>query len=162
MSEKSSYITYLLSFAALISGLLHVSIVAFQHIGILPEFIFFLVAGTIQIVWAFLFMRKQDDPYYFYGLILHGGMAAMWMLTRIFPAPFVNAPEHIDALGISIFLLELLIIVALAIWHSKKEHVHLFTVKQFGTLLSIPIIAGSLLFVGAHVSANTSILWYRS
>jgi hypothetical protein len=95
------------SLAIAAAGVIHL-ILAPQHFGHAPAHgIFFAVAGLAQILWAVAFLRDPNQRMYYSGLVLAGGLIALWAITRFLPAPFHHHPEAIDLGGIVCKLSEL-------------------------------------------------------
>lgn len=114
MKKKKKVLRIFIAGAAILAGLLHTFVVAWMHWAILPEGLFFIFAGIAQIGWGVWYLIHLDrKKLYEIGLVLHGSLATMWVLTRIFRAPFAGGAEHVDALGVLLFLLELMVISAL-------------------------------------------------
>jgi hypothetical protein len=142
-------------FATVVSGFSHLLVASAQHKGIPPEFYFFIGAGAMQLWWAFLFWQKPTDHRYHLGIIINGGLAILWVLTRTFNAPFVNEPEHVDLMGALIVSLEIFTLAALGIWHHHVKHKATPIYERFFFVVVAAFLSGFLLYSGARLGANT-------
>jgi hypothetical protein len=96
------------SVLSIIAGLLHTTIVAFQHIATPPlETIFFLTGGIVQFGLGVLVLSSKKFKHAGALFVVNGVLSSFWVLTRVFRAPFMDSPEGIVTLGLSIFLLQL-------------------------------------------------------
>ena len=96
---------------ALALGLSHSLVVSVQHDALLMELVFFVVAGIAQIVWALWFLKSKTKSVFYTGVLINGGLAGMWIMTRILPAPFSLVPEEVDFLGLVLVILEIVAII---------------------------------------------------
>ncbi len=140
--------------SAITAGILHITLVAQVHKGVAPEWFFFIVIGVAQLVWAFWFYKNQKELFHHIGIVLNGALLSMWIFTRIFPAPFLNAPEHVDPLGIILVTIELIAIVALILWHNPTHTLTKFF-RKFASAIGISIVVGLLLYGGSIIAAKT-------
>ena len=140
--------------SSIIAGILHLTFVASQHRGIAPEWIFFIAIGIAQIAWALWFYKNQKELFHHIGIYINGALLAMWIFTRVFPAPFLSSPEHVDALGLFIVFIELVAIVSLVLWHNPTHSLGKF-LRKFAAALGISFATGLLLYGGSMLSANT-------
>ena len=97
------------------AGLLHGTFIAAAHIGIPPAFLFFLLAGLLQIAWGLQFLHRRSPGWFYAGTVLNMGLTLFWLLTRTLPAPLADAPEPIAPLGILVAMIQL-IAVAASFW----------------------------------------------
>lgn len=86
--QKTS--VFIATATSIIAGVLHGTVVAFEHVAILPlETIFFIAGGVAQIVFAVLFYRSRSMKYAIATFSVNGGLAALWVIVRVFRAPFL-------------------------------------------------------------------------
>ncbi|MGH2582140.1 MAG: hypothetical protein ACRDFQ_04510 [Anaerolineales bacterium] len=86
--------------AIALAGAVHL-VLAPQHFAHAPAHgVFFVLAGSAELAWATLFLRRPTKQLYYAGLALVGGLVALWAITRVLPAPFHGAAEPIDLGGI--------------------------------------------------------------
>jgi hypothetical protein len=103
------------TFAVALAGIVHLA-VAPQHYAHAPAHgIFFLVAGFAEIAWAIIFLRRPTQQGYYAGLLLTGGLLALWAITRLAPAPFHGHAEAVDLGGIVCKISELVGLAALVL-----------------------------------------------
>jgi hypothetical protein len=128
----------------IISGLLHLLPAAYTHWSAFPplETIFFITLGLAQIIWAYRFIKNPNEWGYRLGLVLNGGTAFFWILTRTLPAPFQAGPEHVDLLSGVIFLLQLGAVISLLFWEEITDKVHLIRNTLFAIITMLMIGSG--------------------
>ncbi len=100
--------------AMALAGLFHLWIVPERWAYAPAHGLFFLFAGSAQIVWAVAFWRKPIVRLYFIGAVLAGWLIVLWALTRVLPAPFINGPEEIRLVDITVKLFETVSLACLA------------------------------------------------
>lgn len=93
-------IFFLLSSLGLfLAGLIHLFISP-DHFSHAPAHgTFFALSGVLQVGWSLLALRSGLRPRRWLrwgGLILSGGMVALWLLTQWVQTPFADAPEPVD------------------------------------------------------------------
>lgn len=148
---------YLASIFSIIAGGLHATIVAFEHVATLPlETVFFLVGGIAQIVFAVLFLRSKRVKHAGVLFVVNGALASVWGLTRMFRAPFMDTPEGVGALGLSVFLLELGTMASIAIWKWSKKHSikDIYGYSYAGVIVGaviVSLLAGSFVYAGGRL-----------
>jgi hypothetical protein len=95
------------------AGLVH-AFLAPEHFAHAPAHgIFFAVVGVLEIAWAYLFWRSQDEKVYYAGLVIAGGLVVLWIITRYLPAPFEHEVGIVDIGGIVCKVSEIVGILAL-------------------------------------------------
>ncbi len=109
------------SLATIIAGVLHTTVVAFEHVGVPPEFWFFIITGTIQILWGANFFYRRTPNMYFVGAVINLGFTFFWLAVRVFPAPFSDSPESIELLGILTAVIQIIAFVA-SFWALYRFH----------------------------------------
>jgi hypothetical protein len=101
--------------AVAIAGVVHILIVP-QHYQHAPAHgIFFLIAGLVEIAWAFAYFRTPSRRLLHVGIVLGASLLVLWLLTRSLPVPFGHAAEPVDTWAVVCKLSELVGVVALAI-----------------------------------------------
>lgn len=139
--------------ASIISGLLHVTVVAFGHVAPLPlETVFFVLVGLLQIVLAVQVLMKGKTLYQLLALgIINGVVAVLWVITRMYRAPFMDTPEEVGVLGSIVFLLEVAAILAMIGWKwLQRAHIHKEYGYSFARLVSVLIAVSLLSGVGIY------------
>lgn len=128
----------------IISGLLHLLPAAYTHWSAFPplETLFFITVGIAQIGWAYRFIKKPDEWGYRLGLVINGGTAFFWILTRTLPAPFQAGPEHVDLLSGVIFLMQMGAVISLLFWEEITDKIHLMRNTSFALITMLVIGSG--------------------
>ncbi len=128
----------------IMSGLLHLLPAAYTHWSAFPplETLFFITLGIAQITWAYRFIKRPNEWGYRLGLVLNGGTAFFWILTRTLPAPFQAGPEHVDLLSSIIFLMQLGAVISLLFWEEITDKVHLMRNTLFAIVTMLVIGSG--------------------
>lgn len=120
MNKITLFLAFLFS---IVAGILHTTIVAFEHVATPPlETIFFVFGGIAQVGIAVWFLVKKSFKVSIALFIANGALASVWVLTRLFRAPFMDTPEGVGTLGLSILLLELGSMISTAIWKWLQKH----------------------------------------
>lgn len=139
----------------LVVGAIRATVVAFSHVAPLPlETLFFVVAGIAQIALAILVFKKTRLKYVGSLFVFNGGLALLWVLTRIYRAPFMETPEAVDRLGLTLVVLEVITLVGVGVWKWLERHrikeVHGYS---FTAVLAI-LIFGSVLMGGGTMATG--------
>lgn len=115
--------------------------------------IFFTVSAVVEIAWAYLFWRRQDERTYYAGLMIAGGLVILWAATRVLPAPFEHEVGIVDLGGIVCKTSELISMVALLIL-ATQGRIDGIAGRSFGRLLAEGVIlsffVASLTYVAGH------------
>jgi len=143
----------LAALAALIAGLLHLTVVAAEHTSAIPEMLFFIALGVAQIFWAYWFYttEKPRDTY-IAGLIINGATLMVWFVSRMYQPPFGGDAEAFKQLDIIIATLQIAAIfistycVAMLVKQTERQ-------KLWILALFVPLISGLFLFAGGVVTA---------
>lgn len=154
MNKVSKTCIYIATVLSLIAGMLHTTIVAFEHVAPLPlETLFFLVGGLAQIILSVSVLQTHRLKYVLPLFVVNGGIAFLWLLTRIFRAPFMETPEEVGTLGLLVFLFEVIALVLLSIWKWSQRHrirevhghavIHIMTAAFVLSLVSGTSVYGS-------------------
>jgi hypothetical protein len=137
--------------ASIIAGVLHSTVVAFEHVAAIPlETAFFIAGGVAQIVFAVLFYRSRSMKYAIATFSVNGGLAALWVLVRIFRAPFMSSPEGVGTMGLLVTGLQLLSMAAIGAWKWLQKHK---IKKVHGYSYSFIIIGAVMLSLALGTSA---------
>ena len=139
----------LASVATIIAGILHATIVAYDHAGIPPEFWFFVVTGVMQIAWGINFFYHRTSNMYFVGSVLNLGLTFFWLSARLLPAPFADAPESIEVLGIVTAIIQ---IVAFGATFWALYRFHRTTITSVFLLVLLSVVLGGIGYASAKVS----------
>lgn len=105
--------------ASILAGVIHFVIVP-EHWSHAPAHgLFFLLVGILQIVWGAIVWRKPSLRLYYIGVIMAGWLLVLYILTRLFPAPFGHGPEAIEAIDITCKVCEAfgMIVLTILIFH---------------------------------------------
>ncbi len=86
----------------LLAGIMHLLLLEghLQHargVGL-----WFLLSGTAQVLWAFLYYRDPNRNLRRFGLVaLAIAPTVLYIITRFWRAPWSTGPEHVDVMGIA-------------------------------------------------------------
>lgn len=135
------------------AGFIH-AYLAPQHYAHAPAHgLFFAASAIIEIAWAYLFWRRQDEKIYYAGLIIAGGLIILWAATRVLPAPFEGEVGEVDLGGILSKLSELVGMGALVMLAVQGKIVGLVKRSLFGLVaqaLILSLFAGTLTYIAAR------------
>ena len=156
-----SYMKYPYIFIAasttIIAGLLHTTIVAWQHSNIPPEFWFFVITGVAQILWGLNFFYHRTSNMYFVGSVLNLGLTFFWLAVRTLPAPFADGPENIEVLGIVTALIQIVAFIA-SFWALYRHHKT--TIMSVFLLVGLSFVLGVFGYATAKSSEDMLLrLW---
>ncbi len=126
--------------ASIAAGLLHGTLIAVAHIGIPPAFLFFLLAGLLQVSWGAQFLYRRTLGWFYAGAVLNAGLTFFWILTRTLPAPLADAPEPIAPLGIVVAMMQL-VAVAASFWCLYRAHATTYARLALVILCSLALAA---------------------
>lgn len=106
----------------ILAGVIHLWIVP-EHVEHAPVHgIFFLIVGIAQIVWGIVIWRRPSETLYYVGALMAGWLIVLYVITRLFPAPFSDGwPEIVDLIGLLCKLCEGLGMFALLILIFQKQ-----------------------------------------
>lgn len=143
---------YSAGLSSITAGILHATIVAYLHWTPFPplETTFFISTGVFQVVVGILFFFSPALSTYRIGLLLNGGIAALYISLRFLPVPFMGAPEGFDAIGLIVLIAEIISVKASLVWllthdeHSQKTNPLLALSSAYATIL-----IGALGFYGS-------------
>jgi hypothetical protein len=113
------------------------------------------IAGVIEIGWAILFFFRPTRKLALAGMLMGAALITLWIITRIFPAPFGHSPEEIDTAGVVCKILEGAGIAALvgAIFQFAAVHTNK---PRFLPLVASVLLTGILLGAGMYQIARAS------
>ncbi len=135
------------------AGVLHLALVETHMAHARGAGLFFLAIGAAQIVWAFLYMRQPSANMRVAGLMgLALAPTILYVLTRIWRAPWAAAPEPVDVFGVATQLLQVAALAGLLLeWILEVSPGPKFTftneqarVVAAGLLIGIAGYAGAL------------------
>ncbi len=135
------------------AGIVH-AFLAPDHFAHAPAHgLFFAVSAVVEIAWAYIFWRRQDEKTYYAGLMIAGGLVILWAATRVLPAPFEHEIGVIDPGGIVCKASELIGMAALLILAAQGKIAGI-SGRTFGRLLAEGVIlsffVASLTYVAGH------------
>lgn len=131
------------------SGVFHLIIVSMMHRENFVELWFFSVFGLIQLYLGFLSYSKNRDANYFIGaIIINVIFITLWLLTRIFNAPFATYSEAITSFDTLIALVQI-VAIYIAIRVFQKHQVG---IKSIAIILALATGLGVTNFVVAKAS----------
>ena len=141
------------SLALAFAGIVH-AFLAPEHFAHSPAHgIFFAFSAVVEIAWAYIFWRRQDERTYYAGLMIAGGLFTLWAATRVLPAPFEHEVGVVDLGGIICKTSELVGMAALLILASQGKIAGI-SGRTFGRLLAEGVILSffiaSLTYVAGH------------
>jgi len=97
----SKNLVALSALTTILAGVIHFLIIP-EHWSHAPAHgLFFLSVGILQVVWGVVVWRKPSLRLYYIGAIMSGWLIVLYVLTRLFPAPFGHGPESIRAIDIT-------------------------------------------------------------
>lgn len=136
-----------------IAGLIHL-VLAPQHFEHAPAHgIFFVIAGIIEVFWAFLFWKRPSQWLYWTGVAIAGGLLVLWIITRFWLAPFEHETGGLDIGGIACKLSELAGVIALcamAIKGSLPDMKPTTPLRLVSLATALSIASGLLLYGAGH------------
>ncbi len=133
----------------IISGLLHLIIVSMMHRENFVELWFFSVFGLIQLYLGFRSYGKSKNTNYFTGaIIVNVIFITLWLLTRIFNAPFATYSEAITSFDTLIALVQI-VAIYIAIRVFQKHQVG---IKSIAIILALATGLGVTNFAVAKAS----------
>ncbi|MCB9798217.1 hypothetical protein H6758_00660 [Candidatus Nomurabacteria bacterium] len=118
--ERYSQYTF---YAGATVALLHLFFASSLHWNVRPMAMLFIFVGAAQLIWGHFFHEKQSHPMFWLGMILHGGVAVTWYMTRIWNAPYVGQPLPFGLLDAVIGLLEVLVVIFAVEAFYKQSHI---------------------------------------
>lgn len=142
------------STSSILAGILHASIIAFQHMEPIPlETIFFIIFGLIQVVLGFLVLR--NSKYLKVLLIINGALAILWILTRTVYTPFMNELEGVNFFDSFVFVIEVLAVFGVLLFYKykPKDPKEKEGLNDFA-LLCFTILAGFSVYGSGVLSEN--------
>jgi hypothetical protein len=71
------------------------------------------VIGVLEVLWAIAYWLRPSRLLAQLGILLAVSMIALWVFTRIVPAPFTNEAEEVDFSGVLTKIMEAVSAVAL-------------------------------------------------
>lgn len=148
MSVKhDSIIINILTLSMLISASIHIWIVPLHLPHAIAHGLLFLILGTLQIIWSFIFLRRPSVNLAQWGIYLAGSSIALWIITRFLPAPFGHGAEPITIIGVVTKIVEALAILFLFIWLRKEA-----SLKKRIKVIIISAVIGSFLYGAGKIS----------
>ena len=133
------------------AGIVHAFLVP-EHFAHAPAHgLFFAASAVVEIAWAYLFWRRQDEKTYYAGLMIAGGLVVLWAATRVLPAPFEHEVGVIDLGGIISKTSELAGMVALLMLASQGKITGI-SGRSFGRLLAEGVILSFFVASLAYVA----------
>lgn len=110
--------------ATIVAGIIHLIIIP-EHWSHAPAHgLFFLIVGVLQIGWGIAIWRKPSAKVYNIGAIMAGWLIVLYVLTRIFPAPFGHGPEAVAWIDIACKFCEALGMFTLAVLVFQGTLIH--------------------------------------
>jgi hypothetical protein len=129
----------------ILAGIIHLVIMP-KHWDHAPAHgLFFGLVGLLQIGWGIAFWQRPSSTLYYAGFLLAGGLISLWVITRLWTAPFHAGPEPVDLAGVVCKLAELLALfslAALAFTATAVGETKRLVAASLGLLLALSIVAG--------------------
>ena len=116
--------------ATIVAGIIHLVIIPDHWEHAPAHGLFFLIVGSLQVIWGVAVWRNPSERLYFIGVVMAGWLIVLYVLTRTMPAPFGHGPEEVSSIDIACKLCEALGMVTLAIL------IYQGTLMQSGRLLA--------------------------
>lgn len=130
-------------------GILHATVVAIEHWNILVlEGLFFVTAGLVQLAMAYIVRRYSTGFYLASAILVNGGLAFMWIITRNLPAPFSLTPEPVGTLGLVMTIAELAVVGGIT-WFAIRSKRPLLGIEGESMLAVVAVAA--VLSIGGGV-----------
>jgi hypothetical protein len=130
----------------ILAGIIHLVIIP-EHWDHAPAHgLFFGLVGLLQIGWGVAFWKRPSSTLYYAGFLLAGGLISLWVITRLWTAPFHPGPEPVDLAGVVCKLAELLALfslAALAFTGTAVGETKRLVAASLGLLLALSIVAGA-------------------
>jgi hypothetical protein len=129
--------------ATILAGVIHLIIVP-EHWGHAPAHgVFFLIVGVLQVVWGAAIWRNPTTRLYYIGAVTAGGLIVLYVLTRIFPAPFGHGPEAVAWIDIVCKLCEALGMFTVAILIFQGIALHSGRAPAWRAVVAIVLLAAA-------------------
>lgn len=131
-----------------LAGLLHILLAPMQFGSTPANAITGVLAGIALLVWAFLFWRGSSSVRLVNtGLALSGGLALLWLVSRLVTAPFAAAPGAWQVGGLVIFVLELGGFVGLLVRPGTDASAPAAQPRGVAVGLGLAVLTAAVLFV---------------
>jgi hypothetical protein len=129
-----------LAILGILAGLLHLLIVSLMHRENFVELWYFTFTGATQLfLGLYIYLHPKNRTVLNGMIILHGGMIVLWVLTRLFDAPFAAYPEAIGFFDSLIAIIEL---VAFGIGYKLLNSSNPQTTKNPFAIILITLLFG--------------------
>jgi len=154
----------LLTSAALfmaVAGAIHLAVVPLHWQHAPAHGLLLALAGMAELVWGMLVWRRPSLRLYVAGSILGGGLLALWILTRLLPAPFGHGPEQVEVWGVICKLAEgfALVTLLVMVFHGTAAIAGRSAARRaLGLLLLASLVFGSLTY-GIARAAEPVLPW---
>ena len=123
----------------IISGILHFLVVSMMHRENFVELWFFTTFGLAQLFLGFqVLYQKKKSNFLLLAVILNGIFLVLWLMTRIFNAPFATYSEGLTSFDSLISLLEIA-----SFWFAIKIFkLHNMTHKKILLIIGLSVLLG--------------------
>lgn len=99
-TTRTKRLVILSAVMTVLAGVIHLILVP-AHMKHAPAHgLFFLLAGTAQIIWGLMIVRQPSLKLYYIGAIMAGWLIILYGITRLLPAPFSHGPEAIETIDL--------------------------------------------------------------
>lgn len=111
--DRSSLWTKAATAFIVLAGVVHLVVTPIHWAHAPAHGLFFAVVGVLEIAWGVAFWRRPSPALYAVGWVLAGSLVVLWIVTRLWAAPFHGVPEPVDLGGVVCKLAEVLGVVSL-------------------------------------------------
>ncbi len=143
----------------LVAGLLHIALVEAHMAHARGAGLFFLTIGILQVLWAFAYMRSPTATMRVLGLTtLTLAPIALYIITRIWRAPWADGPEAVDILGLATQVMQAGAVAGLVLeWHRDTRAEMPFTItNEQVRVLAAGLLLGIAGYSGAIIAENVT------
>lgn len=152
-TNRQSLVRTGIAATVLIAGLLHFALMQTHMEQARGSGLFFFTLGALQVAWALFYFREPTHNLERIGIAAAAiAPLLLWIMTRIFPAPFSSGPEHVDTFGVLTVLMEIAALVGL-IWLDNGR-----SKSIAGKAVAIGVVITVFAYVGGAVAEEIPVL----
>ncbi len=133
----------------IIAGIIHIMIAPahWQHAP--AHGLFFALSGMAQVIWGIVYWRKPTSALRNFGVIMAGALIALYVITRIFSAPFGDEPGELEFTGIASKVMEgaaLISLAALSVSGEESRRTKISRWVDVGKIVALSFVVGGLAY----------------
>ncbi len=131
------------------AGLIHLAIAPLHWAHAPAHGLFFALSGGAEVAWGIAYWRKPTTTMQTLGVVMAGGLIALWIITRLLPAPFGDEPGEIEITGLVSKGLEglgLAALVAIAVSGIASQSLKHAAWRTIGKVMIASFVAGWLAY----------------